>query len=702
MNSSDRIDLLIDPDTWVPMDEDMVSLAIEWDFEEKEEPFELDLSEWEAELKKVYIELELRIQLKKEKEKADQERLDSEEEEKISSEEKEKTDQDRLDSEKQDLLYSEEDDQTYLDRLDLEEEEKISSEEKEKTDQDRLDSEKQDLLYSEEDDQTYLDRLDLEEEEKISSEEKEKTDQDLLDSEKDEQTYQDRLDLEEEEKIYSEEKEKTDQDRLDSEEDDQTYQERLNSNQSETGLPEAIQTGIGELNGLPLALGVLDFQFIAGTMGSAVGEKITRLIEYATREFLPLIIVCASGGARIHEGSFSLMQMGKIACALYNYQLDAKRFYISILASPTTGGVTASFGMLGKVVIAEPEATIAFADVRGRVVSWSSAGTCRFRAKRRGTPFAAQTTVVNAIRPVVDQEDQEEEEIDFEEIDFEEIEIEKEMAIEKEEEKVRWINLHKFLFEAGIVFLSEKLNRKKGKIILGLITYLAILHPIGELHLFLNNCVSGCLRTAVTMHDAIQQLPRPGYTVGCGMTASVGSLILVSGHERLAQPHARILIQKPKFKFPIKRKKKNSEKNSEKNPEKNPNPINPINPNNPKKNPNNPNNPIKRFNISIGKRSKRKRKNLRRYFDVHEAKKQFDILTEYFHEIFVEKTGQSYDIIQKDLQENVVMSAKEAQDYGIIDRLTTDFKMKSLLHKAFFPNLDDNFEENRNDTPGWR
>lgn len=264
--------------------------------------------------------------------------------------------------------------------------------------------------------------------------------------------------------------------------------------------------------------------------------------------------------------------------------------------------------------------------------------------------------------PVVLSEDQEEEEIDFEE-------IEKEMAIEKEEEKVkvRWINLHKFLFEAGIVFLSEKLNRKKGKIILGLITYLAILHPIGELHLFLNNCVSGCLRTAVTMHDAIQQLPRPGHTVGCGMTASVGSLILVSGHERLAQPHARILIQKPKLKFPIKRKKKN---------------------------------PNKR--IIIGKRGKKKRKNLRRYFDVHEAKKQFDILTEYFHEIFVEKTGQSYDIIQKDLQENLVMSAKEAQDYGIIDRLTTDFKMQSLLHKAFLPNLDDNFEENRDDTPGWR
>nr|YP_010931183.1 acetyl-CoA carboxylase carboxyltransferase beta subunit [Rhododendron farrerae]WKN50974.1 acetyl-CoA carboxylase carboxyltransferase beta subunit [Rhododendron farrerae] len=341
----------------------MVSLVIEWDFEKKEEPFELYLSEWEAELKKVYIELELRIQLKKEKEKADQERLDSEEEEKISSDEKEKTDQDRLDSEKQDLLYSEEDDQTYLYRLDLEEEEE------EKTYLDRLDLEEEEKTYLDrldlkEEEKTYLDLLDLEEEEKISSEEKEKTDQYLLDSEKDEQTYQDRLDLEEEEKISSEEKEKTDQDRLDSEEDDQTYQERLNSNQNETGLPEAIQTGIGELNGLPLALGVLDFQFIAGTMGSAVGEKITRLIEYATREFLPLIIVCASGGARIHEGSFSLMQMGKIACALYNYQLDAKRFYISILASPTTGGVTASFGMLGKVVIAEPEATIAFAGKR--------------------------------------------------------------------------------------------------------------------------------------------------------------------------------------------------------------------------------------------------------------------------------------------------------------------------------------------------
>lgn len=193
-------------------------------------------------------------------------------------------------------------------------------------------------------------------------------DQDLLDAEEDEQTYQARSDLEREEeeqkkKISSEEKEK-EKTRSNSKEDGPGYQERLASSQSEIGLPEAIQTGIGELNGLPVALGVLEFQFIAGTMGSVVGEKLTRLIEYATRENLPLIIVCASGGARIHEGSFSLMQMGKISSALYNYQLDSKRFYISILTSPTTGGVTASFGMLGKAIIAEPEATIAFAGKR--------------------------------------------------------------------------------------------------------------------------------------------------------------------------------------------------------------------------------------------------------------------------------------------------------------------------------------------------
>ena len=99
-------------------------------------------------------------------------------------------------------------------------------------------------------------------------------------------------------------------------------------------------------------------------MGSVVGEKITRLIEYATNNFLPLILVCASGGARMQEGSLSLMQMAKISSALYDYQSNKKLFYVSILTSPTTGGVTASFGMLGDIIIAEPNAYIAFAGKR--------------------------------------------------------------------------------------------------------------------------------------------------------------------------------------------------------------------------------------------------------------------------------------------------------------------------------------------------
>nr|YP_010323847.1 acetyl-CoA carboxylase beta subunit [Miliusa glochidioides]UKP89997.1 acetyl-CoA carboxylase beta subunit [Miliusa glochidioides] len=142
---------------------------------------------------------------------------------------------------------------------------------------------------------------------------------------------------------------------------EETYLEKINSNQRKTGLNEAVQTGIGQLNGIPIAMGFMDFEFIGGSMGSVVGEKITRLIEYATNGSLPLIIVCASGGARMQEGTLSLMQMAKISSALYDYQLKQKLFYISILTSPTTGGVTASFGMLGDIIIAEPTAYIAFA-----------------------------------------------------------------------------------------------------------------------------------------------------------------------------------------------------------------------------------------------------------------------------------------------------------------------------------------------------
>nr|BBB44446.1 acetyl-CoA carboxylase beta subunit [Lepidothamnus intermedius]BBF90936.1 acetyl-CoA carboxylase beta subunit [Lepidothamnus intermedius] len=142
------------------------------------------------------------------------------------------------------------------------------------------------------------------------------------------------------------------------------YMEHVTSYQIDTGLTDAIQTGVGRLNGIPIAIGVMDFQFMGGSMGSVVGEKLTRLIEYATKESLPLITVCASGGARMQEGSFSLMQMGKIASALNIYQRKKKLFYISILTSPTTGGVTASFGMLPNITIAEPKAYIAFAGRR--------------------------------------------------------------------------------------------------------------------------------------------------------------------------------------------------------------------------------------------------------------------------------------------------------------------------------------------------
>ena len=142
------------------------------------------------------------------------------------------------------------------------------------------------------------------------------------------------------------------------------YPNRLDSNQDKTGLLEAVQTGTGQLNGIPVAIGIMDFEFMGGSMGSVVGEKITRLIEYATDQLLPLILVCASGGARMQEGSLSLMQMAKISSALYNYQINKKLFYITILTSPTTGGITASFGMLGDIIIAEPDAYIAFAGKR--------------------------------------------------------------------------------------------------------------------------------------------------------------------------------------------------------------------------------------------------------------------------------------------------------------------------------------------------
>lgn len=108
----------------------------------------------------------------------------------------------------------------------------------------------------------------------------------------------------------------------------------------------------------------MEFGYMGGSMGSVTGEKLTRLIEYATQEGLALMIVCTSGGARMQEGIFSLMQMAKISAALHVHQNKANLTYIAILTSPTTGGVTASFGMLGDIIIAEPQAIIGFAGRR--------------------------------------------------------------------------------------------------------------------------------------------------------------------------------------------------------------------------------------------------------------------------------------------------------------------------------------------------
>ncbi|GAX35456.1 acetyl-CoA carboxylase, carboxyltransferase subunit beta [Nodularia sp. NIES-3585] len=141
------------------------------------------------------------------------------------------------------------------------------------------------------------------------------------------------------------------------------YSDRLREMEAKLGLVDAVKTGLGEINGLPIALGVMDFRFMGGSMGSVVGEKLTRLIEQATGRRYPVVIICTSGGARMQEGMLSLMQMAKISAALERHR-QAKLLYIPILTNPTTGGVTASFAMLGDIIIAEPKATIGFAGRR--------------------------------------------------------------------------------------------------------------------------------------------------------------------------------------------------------------------------------------------------------------------------------------------------------------------------------------------------
>nr|YP_009296270.1 acetyl-CoA carboxylase beta subunit [Sebdenia flabellata]AOM65205.1 acetyl-CoA carboxylase beta subunit [Sebdenia flabellata] len=141
------------------------------------------------------------------------------------------------------------------------------------------------------------------------------------------------------------------------------YGKRLQDMKAKTGLYDAVQTGLGTINNINVALGIMDFRFMGGSMGSVVGEKLTRLIEKATKNKLPVIILCASGGARMQEGMLSLMQMAKISSALHKHQKE-RLLYLTILTSPTTGGVTASFAMLGDIIIAEPNALIAFAGRR--------------------------------------------------------------------------------------------------------------------------------------------------------------------------------------------------------------------------------------------------------------------------------------------------------------------------------------------------
>jgi acetyl-CoA carboxylase carboxyl transferase subunit beta len=142
-----------------------------------------------------------------------------------------------------------------------------------------------------------------------------------------------------------------------------TYASKLGDYQKSTGLKDAVVTGIGRIGEHRLGLGVMDFNFLGGSMGSVVGEKLARLIEKSTEKRLPLIIISTSGGARMYEGMFSLMQMAK-TCGALAYHARARLPYLSILTHPTTAGVMASYASVGDLIIAEPGAMIGFAGPR--------------------------------------------------------------------------------------------------------------------------------------------------------------------------------------------------------------------------------------------------------------------------------------------------------------------------------------------------
>ncbi len=142
-----------------------------------------------------------------------------------------------------------------------------------------------------------------------------------------------------------------------------TYKDRLKKYQETTGLVDAVISGHGMIDGYKVTIAVMDFSFLAATMGSVVGERITRVIEYGTAKRAAVIIVAASGGARMYEGMLSLMQMAKTSGALA-YHADQRLPYLSVLTNPTTAGVMASFASLGDVIIAEPKSMIGFAGPR--------------------------------------------------------------------------------------------------------------------------------------------------------------------------------------------------------------------------------------------------------------------------------------------------------------------------------------------------
>jgi acetyl-CoA carboxylase carboxyl transferase subunit beta len=145
--------------------------------------------------------------------------------------------------------------------------------------------------------------------------------------------------------------------------DTKPYSKRLDQYQKQTGLRDAFISSLGRIGGHPVVLGVIEYGFMGGSMGSVVGEKVTRCAEHALQEQVPLIVFSCSGGARMQEGALSLMQMAKISSALARLD-DAGLPFVSVLTDPTTGGVTASFAMLGDLNLAEPRALIGFAGPR--------------------------------------------------------------------------------------------------------------------------------------------------------------------------------------------------------------------------------------------------------------------------------------------------------------------------------------------------